>query len=64
MIDLFALTHSGKDFILFIFQTRRQKQRDGLADHLLCAVTKDNLCAPVPVGDNAVNRLSNDGIVG
>ena len=63
MVNLLPGADAGQNGVFFGLHARRQQPCDGLPDHLPGAVAKDPLRGAIPVRDDAVHRLADDGIV-
>ncbi len=64
MLDGLAPPDSLHDLLEFVGVVRRDEDRERQADDLLGAVTIQSLRSPVPAGDDPVEALADDGIVG
>src|SRR5262249_41656859 len=64
VINSFACANSGQDTRLIIVQLRRNNGCDRLPDDFLCPVAEGAFRGLVPTGDDPVQILADDGIVG
>jgi hypothetical protein len=64
VINPLASSDARQDFAFLAPQLGRDQQRDRLADHLGRRIAEDAFGAFIPGGDDAVEVLADDGIVG
>ena len=64
MVDALAAAQAAEDVALLVAQLRRHDQVDRLADRLFRGPSEQPLRALVPGGDDAVERLADDGVFG
>jgi len=64
VIDALSAPNTIKDCRLIILTVRRDQDVPWLADGLFGRITKDPLRSPVPSGDDAVEVLADNGVVG
>jgi hypothetical protein len=64
MIDAFAAPQALDDAGLFVEMFLGDQDGDGFANRLIRRVAEDSLGAGIPRGDDAVERLRDDGVVG
>src|SRR5436190_17413841 len=63
MVDLLATPDVADDVVFLGLSLRRDDAPDRLADHLLGGEAEQPLRPRVPRGDDAVQRLADDGVV-
>jgi hypothetical protein len=64
MIDFFAAPDAVEDQILFGEPVRREQAQNGLADHFVGGITENRRGGPVPAGNDAVQILADDCVIG
>jgi hypothetical protein len=64
MMDTFATSQPGENLHLLFQAVLRDQSCNGLANYFLGAITEQALGALVPAGDDPLQRLAHDGVVG
>ena len=64
MIEAFTAPNAGEDFHLLFVAIRWNQSHDRRADHFLGSVSEDAFRPEIPTGDDTVQVLSDDGVVG
>src|ERR1700748_457601 len=64
MVDAFAAPNPLQDPRLFMLTIRRNQRQDRLADDFISGVAEEPFGGCVPTGDDDVESLADDGVIG